>query len=282
MNQFIPLILLKEFFSSQQLVRIPEEMVMSSENQTIEFNQSGFMDSALKASYLFHAYWASKTINKSTKVLDLGVGPGNQLSYIALMNPNIQFLGVDLSENMLKLARDNFKKLNIKNVDLICDDISTLKNLNSNEFDGVISSVALHHLNNFNDLENTFKSLKRVLTKEFSMYITDFLLFKNPKSVDHLLALSKDQSPEFLLDYKNSLKAAFKKKDFLSIRNSLFPEVKIHLSFIAEFLIVLKTASYPMDKTAKMFFESELAQLGKESKKIYKDLRYLFMPSGLF
>ena len=153
MSHVLPI--LKEMLSKPTLKRVPEQMVMDLETQTQDFFNYGLGDTTLRASYLFHAKWASKSFAQCKRVLDLGTGPANQISILAQMNPAIEFVGVDLSDKMLELAKMNCKNLGLKNVSFIQDDMTQLSRLKEGEFDGVFSSVALHHLPQVFDLENT-------------------------------------------------------------------------------------------------------------------------------
>lgn len=274
MNHIVPI--LKEIFSQQVLVRTPEPMIMNDLEQTQQYFEYGQSDTVFRASYLFHAKWASRTIQNCKKVIDLGTGPANQLIIIAKLNPHIKFYGVDLSEQMIEIARKNCKDLNVENVDFIYDDISKLSSVQDSSFDGAISSVALHHLNDTETLENTFRNLNRVLKKEYAVYITDFLLLKNPASLDYLVSLNKNQPELFKLDYVNSLKASFFEKDFRQLKDKFFPDLELHKTIGAKFMMILKSKSYRLNKETEMMWNSEFNKLGKENQKICKNLSMMF------
>lgn len=279
MSHLLPI--LKEIFSSQQFVRTPEPMIMNDDNQTQQFYQYGLADTALKAAYLFHTRLACKTIKHCQRVLDLGTGPANQLSLIAQLNPHVQFVGVDLSESMIRIAKKNCSDMGLKNVDFIQDDITQLAKIPNHSFDGVISSVALHHLNSVPDLEATFKNIKRVLSNNAAVYITDFLLLKNKKSIEYLLSLSLNQPDIFRLDYKNSLKAAFAEKDFLKLRDIYLPDINVYKTFGFKFLVILKSKSWHLDKVVEDKINAEIKKLGKENRNIIKSLSLLLSLDGL-
>jgi arsenite methyltransferase len=279
MNHLIPI--LREMLSSQQLARIPEPMVMSDDQQTQQYYQYGLGDTALRAAYLFHARLASKTIKNRSKVLDLGCGPANQLSLIAQLNPDVMFYGVDLSDSMISIAKKNCDDLGLKNVSFIHDDITKLGKIADKSYDGVISSVALHHLNSEKDLESTFKNISRVLTENAAVYITDFLLVKNRKTIDYLLTLNSNQPELFRQDYENSLLAAFKEKDFVKLRDTFLPDVGVYQAFGAKFLTIIKSKSYELDKSVEDRINIEIKKLGPENRSIIRSLSALFYLKGL-
>lgn len=273
--------ILKEVFSKPELTRIPETMVMSESEQTQDFYNYGLGDTVLRASYLFHAKWGSKTFANCKRVLDLGTGPANQISILAKMNPHIEFVGVDLSEKMLELAQENCRKLNLKNISFIKDDITTLSKVADQSFDGVFSSVALHHLPSEEHLAMTFKNVSRILTVKRAVYITDFLLLKNKNSIDYLLSLNKEQPQIFKDDYYASLLAAFTKSSFMHSAGPILDSSKMFTSFGAQFLMILKSKSYSLSPIAQAYLENELENLSKTHKNIYSNLSILFSLSGM-
>lgn len=279
MNHFSSIF--KEVLSKPELTRVPEVMVMSESEQTQDFYNYGLGDTVLRASYLFHAKWASRTFAHCRRVLDLGTGPANQISILAKMNPHVEFVGVDLSEKMLELAEKNCRGLNLKNISFVKDDITKLSQISDKSFDGVFSSVALHHLPSAVDLSITFKNISRVLTDHRAIYITDFLLLKNKASIDYLLSLNKDQPKIFKDDYYASLSAAFTKSDFQKSAVPVSDSAKIYSSFGAQFLMVLKSRSYSLSPNAKEYLRGELQKLSKSHRSIYNNLSILFSLSGM-
>lgn len=273
--------ILKEIFSKQELTRTPEGMVMGDEAQAQDFYNYGQNDTVLRASYLFHAKWASATFANCKRVLDLGTGPANQISMIAQMNPQIEFVGVDLSEKMLDLAKKNCDMMKLKNITFVQDDITKLESLKKQEFDGVFSSVALHHLGTEEDLARTFQNARRVLKNEYAVYITDFLLVKKRQSIDYLLSLNKGQPEIFKQDYEASLKAAFTIEQFQRSYSPHLDLAQMHTSFGAKFLMILKTKSFDINSEALRILNDEVKKLSKSHRDIYKNLSILFALDGL-
>lgn len=280
MNHIVPI--LREMLSKSNLHRVPEHMVMDLETQTQDFYNYGLGDTTLRASYLYHAKHASKAFAHCKRVLDLGTGPANQISILAQMNPGIEFVGVDLSDKMLDLARSNCARLGVKNVTLIQDDMTQLSHLKNGEFDGVFSSVALHHLPQASDLDNAFRNARRTLKPDYAVYITDFLLVKNNSSIDYLLSLNEGQPKIFKDDYEASLRAAFPKQTFLNAATNHLDRAQLISSFGAQFLMVLKTHSYSLNPSAEKFLTQELEKLSKKNKDIYNSISLLLALGGIF
>ncbi|MFC6322227.1 class I SAM-dependent methyltransferase [Companilactobacillus baiquanensis] len=81
------------------------------------------------------------------KVLDLGCGYGWHDRY-AVENGASKVIGIDLSEKMLTVARE---KTSSKKIEYIQDDISKI-DFKEDQFDIVLSSLALHYVESFDDL----------------------------------------------------------------------------------------------------------------------------------
>ncbi|MBB6270634.1 SAM-dependent methyltransferase [Pedobacter cryoconitis] len=82
---------------------------------------------------------------KDKNVLDLGCGFGWHCRYANEQQAK-SVIGVDLSENMLKRARESSAELAIEYLQLAIEDIDFAPR----QFDVVISSLAFHYVENFN------------------------------------------------------------------------------------------------------------------------------------
>jgi tRNA (cmo5U34)-methyltransferase len=80
--------------------------------------------------------------NPQPKILDLGAGTGLLTSYLQKRYPEGYFTLLDLSEEMLEVARSRFNKYS--NFSYIVGDY--LKHDFGEEFDIIISSLSIHHL----------------------------------------------------------------------------------------------------------------------------------------
>ena len=82
------------------------------------------------------------------RVLDAGCGRGLGLTGAASSQPDVQFLGVDISSTALEHARGYATQLGLKNVAFATCDLMTLEGLEVPDggFDVIYSSGVLHHL----------------------------------------------------------------------------------------------------------------------------------------
>ncbi len=92
-------------------------------------------------------------------VLEAGCGVGAQTRIIALKNPGVKFLSIDISEESLKQAQHMVKKSGIGNVEFLQADIYQLP-FGDETFDSIIVCFVLEHLSN---PKLALNELKRVL-----------------------------------------------------------------------------------------------------------------------
>lgn len=79
-------------------------------------------------------------LSTNAEILDLGCGPGNITRYLLRRRPDLKILGIDLSENMICLAKENnpaasFEKMDIRNLHLLMQ-----------KFDAIICGFCLPYL----------------------------------------------------------------------------------------------------------------------------------------
>lgn len=101
----------------------------------------------------------------SAKLLDVGCGPGNITKFILSKRADFEIIGIDISPNMLTLAKKNnpsasFSLLDCRNID----------RLNTN-FDGIISGFCLPYLSS-NDCSKFFKDCYNLLNENGLLYIS--------------------------------------------------------------------------------------------------------------
>jgi len=103
--------------------------------------------------------------NKNAKILELACGPGNITKYILDKQPNFNILATDLAPEMLKLAKENNPKADVRIMD--CKGISQLKA----QYDGIICGFGLPYLTK----EETIKFINdssRALVKGGVIYLS--------------------------------------------------------------------------------------------------------------
>jgi SAM-dependent methyltransferase len=96
--------------------------------------------------YARHVLWPWRKDLSGLRVLDAGCGTGTAAVVIARDFPEVEVLGIDLSETSLEHARELAKKFNVgDNLQLRSLPIERVGELNQ-QFDYIISSGVIHHL----------------------------------------------------------------------------------------------------------------------------------------
>src|SRR5579871_3572041 len=99
-----------------------------------------------------------KSLTHAKKVLDIGAGTGLFSQFIYDLNPGLQFTLIDLSAEMLDVARERFE--GEPNFEFVQMDFS--KDQLPGKFDLIISSLAIHHLEDA-DKARLYKNIYKAL-----------------------------------------------------------------------------------------------------------------------
>lgn len=102
-------------------------------------------------------------VKKPIKVLEIGCGTGTFVDFS--ISNNFQYVGIDLSQKMVELAKKNHHENKGKR--FYCNDLKSYSNNANESFDLIVSSSFLHHLH---DLDDGIQDIKKLLNKS-GMYI---------------------------------------------------------------------------------------------------------------
>ena len=108
-------------------------------------------------------------------ILDLGAGTGLLAKYLFEKFPEAEFTLLDMSEEMLKVAKNRFRNYN--NFKYITADYTT-HNFN-NTFDIVVSSLSIHHLEDINK-KKLYKTIYNTLNTEGIFLNADQVIGSTP------------------------------------------------------------------------------------------------------
>lgn len=277
-------VFMRELLGSRTLPREPEpDLVMNDTEQVAAYTEAGRIDGIMAAAYLFHSARISQVIQGCEQVLDLGCGPATQLSQVAGLNPAISFTGTDLSSEMLKQAEAHAREQNLDNVRFECCDITRLEPFDDQSFDGVISTMTLHHLPTEEHLRLCFREINRVLRPGGALYLVDFGRLKSLKSVIFFAYMNRDQQPHiFTLDFERSMRAAFLFENFQQLAtDELPPSAQLFSTFRVPFLTLIKTADKPLPAELARQLGLMRRELPRRYGRDLEDLRIFFRLGGL-
>lgn len=237
-------VFIRELIGSRKFPREPEpNLVMDDLDQVAAYSHAGRIDGVMSAAYLYHSAQICQIIKGRSRVLDLGCGPATQLGQVAELNPNTEFLGVDLSQTMIDSGRKHVDSLGVHNVRFQLEDITLLEGIPDASVDAVMSTMVLHHLPTRGHLDRCFSQISRVLKPGGAIYLTDFGRLKSLRSVLFFAYMNAAHQPHlFSLDYERSLRAAFLLEDFKDASSRFLPQsVSVLTTFLVPFLVVIRT-----------------------------------------
>ncbi|MEA3430918.1 MAG: methyltransferase domain-containing protein [Nanoarchaeota archaeon] len=99
---------------------------------------------------------------KNAKVLDLGCGAGIDAGYMT--SKGFEVIGIDLSKEMLRLAKQKFPKIDFRQQD------SRDIDFHANTFEGILAACSLIHITK-KDVPALLKKLYQILKKDGTIYV---------------------------------------------------------------------------------------------------------------
>jgi len=154
--------------------------------------------------YAFNWPRVVKTIEQmglepDTKVLDLGCGNGRAIDVLTSLK--VDYTGLDLSENLVNLAKKKYPD----KMFLVGDLLKTP--FKDEEFDCVLSIATLHHIPSNEGRLNSLKEINRILKPNGKVGITVWYFWDDEKAVEEIeREYQKQQSGKSELEYGDFLK----------------------------------------------------------------------------
>ena len=180
------------------------------------FEQAKFIDGLIKKM-------------NAKRVLELASGRGINSSFLARKNPSCNFVGIDISETHLRLAKKRFQ--NIRNCSFLQEDFHNLKKFRKNSFDIVFVIEALCHSEK---KQKVLKEVRRVLRPKGLMIIfdgyIDYSKIKNKKQDLACRLIAKSTAVDRFADYTNLMSLAknhrFTIKKSSNLSDSILPTLR--------------------------------------------------------
>ncbi|MCK0158520.1 class I SAM-dependent methyltransferase [Cellulophaga sp. F20128] len=132
-------------------------------NKIAKVYQDKFMDLDLYNDTYDHF---STLIGKpNASVLEIGCGPGNITKKLLTKNPNLKLLGIDVSENMITLAKQNNPTAEFRQMD--CRDLGNLQN----KFDAIVCGFCIPYLSE-TDCATLIQNCNKLLHRDGVLYLS--------------------------------------------------------------------------------------------------------------
>jgi len=200
--------------------RKPEPELMNKKSQVKAYCAADFSLGEINLIKFISDYLEINNINLSRNdlIVDLGCGPGNISEKLSERWPEVNVLGIDGSQEMIKEAESRILKSKIinkyRNLKYICSDIREINSheiLSKKEITLLVSNSFIHHII---DLDNFFKFIINLSSEETINFHKDLI---RPKDEETALKLKDKCSQKYSIiltnDYYASLKASYRKNE---------------------------------------------------------------------
>lgn len=271
---------LPEMLCKSELVRQPEpDLVMDDEENVKSFHLQGDRDKGpLIPIYHFNALGTSRLVPENGTVLDLGSGSGQYLIHLVQLRKDIQIIGLELSQEMIRLGNETIRRAGLeKRVKLIKGDMTCFNSSAFNNIDMISSIFSLHHLPRMHDLNSCMRQLLEFYEKfNCSIWLFDHNRPKLKTTALKFPEIFTPDSPDnFKKDSSNSLIASFSFDELQTILDTLF-STNVH-HFCSKILNLYQIHFIESEKIPKCRIgKAADISLSKNVFKEYKMFRRLF------
>jgi ubiquinone/menaquinone biosynthesis C-methylase UbiE len=263
--------------------RTPEPMVMFHEDQVRDYTDSCRRMPSMRATHLHLVTQAARALPRAGRILDLACGSAQFLCELAAMRPELTFIGIDLSESMLALAENAVRKRGLTNVTFRRGDITRLPFANAS-IDGVVSTVALHHLPTREHLSACFRDVARVLRPDGALFLADLVRPRREASVRAIAALHTGAPASFILDTVLSVRAAFLASEFRALADRWFADRRVQIKGtpFGVGLMILQTPALPETPHLEKRLRRLLCETPPAARRVYTALRVMYELGRIF
>lgn len=276
------------FSAGYGYARRPEPcVVMDSQSNVLAYREGGMVDGSVAPVYLLNMLLLCGHLRPGSTVVDLGCGPANLLVELAALNPDVRFIGVDLSQEMLRCAAELRAQRGLNNIRFEVDDITQLTRLEPDSADLVMSTLSLHHLPERQMLQQCALSVRRTVRPTGAVHLMDFGGLKRATTTEYFARERARGLSAFLADdYRNSLFAAYRLEDFQPLQAVIgrkLPGTRLHQTFGVPFMMAVSTlgAARPPRVAQRAALRRYWHQMAPPQKADFNALRVFFALDGL-
>jgi demethylmenaquinone methyltransferase/2-methoxy-6-polyprenyl-1,4-benzoquinol methylase len=151
----------------------------------------------------------NKISNENMNLLEIAVGTAENIILFGENRPNLNITGIDISMDMLEIARKKIEKKNIKNIKIMKMDALNL-DFQNKTFDLIIISLLFHEIPE-NISNKILSQCKNVLKNNGSIYILEW---EKPKKILQRIlffVIELMEPKEFKIFMKKDLREYFNK-----------------------------------------------------------------------
>ncbi|MGI9577060.1 MAG: class I SAM-dependent methyltransferase [Microthrixaceae bacterium] len=202
-------------------VRVPEpEIVMESADAVEAFHRAGETAGALYPIYHLNATQLSRRLPEGARVLDAFCGSGRFLRHLLLGRPDLEGVGIDLSERMLSIASASLTEAGLESrVVLLHGDAREAAAVVTEPVAVVCSLSALHHCPTSADLIAVLRSMYEIRKRDGAGVWLFDLVRPDEKMIRHIprgyeLASGRPLERAFKADWETSLRAGWTVEEF--------------------------------------------------------------------
>jgi SAM-dependent methyltransferase len=140
-----------EAFSTDTLAREPEpSAAMDAPENVVAFDQQGEQAGPMMPLYHFNSLAISRLLPEGGRLLDLGSGSGRLLAHLASGRPDVEILGLELSQPMVDMGNRIFERAGLfPRVRLELGDMTDFGRRHFDHLDAISINLALEHLPDF-------------------------------------------------------------------------------------------------------------------------------------
>jgi 2-polyprenyl-3-methyl-5-hydroxy-6-metoxy-1,4-benzoquinol methylase len=175
-------------------------------NKVASLYQDKFMDLDLYNNT--YDFICNSIIRVNAKVLEIGCGPGNITKYLLSKRPDFDIYGIDISPNMVELAKTNNPTASFGIMD--CRQIDEIKT----KYDGIICGFCLPYLSHA-DSRKLIADCYNLLNENGLIYLS--FVEGDPSNSDFQIASNGDRT-YFYFYHLDDLTEQLQKKQFENIK----------------------------------------------------------------
>ena len=154
-----------------RIPEVEEAILDSSEQSTEEYSKNVKKYNRMDYRRLIKFLVKDLGIKNHSKILEIGPGPGWIGIWLAKKDKSIKIIGLEMSEDMIRVANKNKKLEGVQNqVSYVLGDAKNMYEFSDDTFDVVISSYSLHH---WREPKKVFDEIARVLKKDGKFCVFD-------------------------------------------------------------------------------------------------------------